>query len=47
VARVPYRDVFTRYRAAASRALESETIPLGLRDLVRDYFSSLEPAEAP
>jgi hypothetical protein len=46
-ARVPYRDVFTRYRAAASRALESETIPLGLRDLVRDYFSSLEPAQAP
>ncbi|MBZ0279860.1 MAG: hypothetical protein K8L97_03910 [Anaerolineae bacterium] len=40
---VPYNQVFSDYSDAANRALESDYIPLGLRDVVRDYFSSLEP----
>jgi len=41
---VPYNEVFADYANAASRALESDYIPLGLRDVVRDYFTSLEPS---
>jgi hypothetical protein len=40
---VPYTQVFGDYRQAAYQALEDPYIPLGLRDFVRDYFSSLEP----
>lgn len=40
---VPYDQVFGQYRSAAFEALEGEYIPLGLKGLVRDYFSSLEP----
>lgn len=40
---VPYQDVFGDYSEAAYEALDSEYIPLGLQDLVRSYFSSLEP----
>jgi hypothetical protein len=40
---VPYEQVFGDYRDAANEALSSESIPLGLKGLVRDYFSSLEP----
>lgn len=40
---VPYNQVFGQYRSAAFEALEGEYIPLGLKGLVRDYFSSLEP----
>jgi hypothetical protein len=42
---VPYSEVFSDYRDAANRALESDYIPLGLRDVVRDYFTSLEPGQ--
>jgi hypothetical protein len=42
---VPYNQVFGDYSDAANRALESDYIPLGLRDIVRDYFSSLEPGQ--
>lgn len=42
---VPYNQVFSDYRSAANRALESDYIPLGLRDVVRDYFTSLEPGQ--
>jgi hypothetical protein len=42
---VPYNQVFSDYRDAANRALESDYIPLGMRDVVRDYFSSLEPGQ--
>lgn len=44
-ASVPYNQVFSDYADAANRALESDYIPLGLRDVVRDYFSSLEPRQ--
>lgn len=42
---VPYNQVFSDYSNAANRALESDYIPLGLRDVIRDYFSSLEPGQ--
>ena len=41
--RVSYDTVFSDYQQAANRALESDYVPLGLRDVVRDYFTSLEP----
>ncbi len=44
--RVSYDRVFSEYQNAANRALESDYVPLGLRDVVRDYFTSLEPAGA-
>ena len=40
---VPYNEVFADYANSANRALESDYIPLGLRDVVRDYFTALEP----
>jgi len=40
---VPYEKVFGDYRNAAFEALEGDYIPLGMKGLVRDYFSSLEP----
>jgi hypothetical protein len=43
---VPYDQVFSDYSNAANRALESDYIPLGLRDVVHDYFSSLEPGQS-
>jgi hypothetical protein len=42
-ASVPYNEVYGDYADAANRALESDYVPLGLRDLVRDYFTGLEP----
>ncbi len=42
--RVSYDTVFSDYQNAANRALESDYVPLGLRDVVRDYFTSLEPS---
>lgn len=43
---VPYNQVYGQYRTEANRALESDYIPLGLRDVVRDYFTSLEPSQS-
>ena len=40
---VPYNQVYAVYRQAAGQALADQRIPLGLRETVRDYFSSLEP----
>lgn len=40
---VTYDTVFNDYQDAANRALESDYVPLGLRDIVREYFTSLEP----
>ena len=42
-AAVPYREVYADYAAQAGAALEGSYIPLGLKQYVRDYFSSLEP----
>jgi hypothetical protein len=41
--RVPYNEVFSDYADSANRALESDYIPLGMRDVIRQYFSSLDP----
>ena len=41
--RVSYDTVFSEYQNAANRALDSDYVPLGLRDVVREYFTSLEP----
>lgn len=43
---VPYNQVFSDYSNAANQALQSDYIPLGLRDVVHDYFSSLEPGRS-
>ncbi|MEM9955135.1 MAG: hypothetical protein AAF846_26235 [Chloroflexota bacterium] len=40
---VPYNQVFSSYADSASSALENGYVPLGVRDVVRDYFTSLEP----
>ena len=40
---VPYQEVFGQYETSAWQSLQSGTVPLALRPLVRDYFSSLNP----
>ena len=40
---VPYDQVYADYADAANQALQDQHVPLGLRNYVRDYFSSLEP----
>jgi hypothetical protein len=40
---VPYREVYADYSEQAGAALEGSYIPLGMKQYVRDYFSSLEP----
>lgn len=42
-ARTSYDQVYGDYADAANRALESDYVPLGLRAVVRQYFTSLEP----
>lgn len=39
---VPYTDVFSQYRDEAMNSVEQQDIPYGVKDIVRDYFSSLE-----
>jgi hypothetical protein len=43
--RVPYNQVFREYSEAASQAIEGGYIPLSLRDVVQDYFTSIAPEE--
>ena len=43
---VPYSEVFADYENAANAALDRDYVPLGMRDIVRDYFTSLSPAGA-
>ncbi len=42
---VPYSQVFADYSEAASRELDNDYVPLGLRDVIRDYFTSLDPEQ--
>lgn len=42
-AQVPYNAVYATYRDAAAEALDDSLIPLGMKEVVRQYFSSLEP----
>ncbi len=40
---VPYDQVFGDYRDAAFEALDGGNIPVNLQNIIRDYFSALEP----
>jgi uncharacterized membrane protein YgaE (UPF0421/DUF939 family) len=40
---VPYNEVYRAYAEAVRSAIASGEVPLSLRDVVRQYFSSLEP----
>jgi len=40
---VPYTEVFGQYRDRAGAALDTDYIPLGMKDYVRQYFGALEP----
>lgn len=40
---IPYQYVYTQYFDAAQQAISRSQIPPTYRDLVRDYFSQLEP----
>jgi hypothetical protein len=40
---VPYNEVYQEYSDAVYSAIDSGQVPPNLADLVRDYFSSLEP----
>jgi hypothetical protein len=40
---VPYVEVYQEYADAYRQAIESGQVPGAFRDLVREYFSSLEP----
>ncbi|MBI2864461.1 MAG: hypothetical protein HYX94_07855 [Chloroflexi bacterium] len=44
---VPYSQVFDTYSAAAARSLDASDVPANLKEYVRGYFTSLEPATAP
>jgi hypothetical protein len=41
--RVDYRDVLPTYQERATRAMQDRYIPLGMKELVKEYFSSLQP----
>jgi hypothetical protein len=39
----PYADHFSQYRRTALESLDRLTVPSSVADLVRDYFTRLEP----
>jgi len=43
-AQVPYQQGYGSYNDAAQKHLSTTYIPAGLKDLVRQYFSAIEPA---
>ncbi len=42
-AQVPYEEVYGRYKDEAGKALDSDYIPQGYKDLVRNYFTEIGP----
>jgi len=44
-AMVPINDVISAASAQAANAADSEYVPLGLRGVIHDYFSGLQPAK--
>jgi len=40
--RLPYEQVFYNYQNEAMKALDEQNTPYGMRQLVSDYFSTLE-----
>jgi hypothetical protein len=43
-AQVGYSSVYANYQEKATQSLQNSYIPTGLKDLVKDYFSSLAPS---
>ena len=46
-AQVNYRQVHARYQEQAVQSMENNYIPIGLKDLVKDYFTSLSRPGGP
>jgi hypothetical protein len=44
-ATVPYNEVYGDYEGAVNEALDSGYVPLGLRDIIRGYFTRLNPSD--
>jgi hypothetical protein len=44
-ANVPYNQVWSNYADSVNQALDSGYIPLGMRDLIKNYFSNLDPSK--
>ena len=42
---VPYGDVYGDYAGAVNEALDNGYVPLGLRGLIQQYFTRLDPTE--
>lgn len=42
---VPYSQLYQQYKQQASDTMDSSYIPLNMKDLVRDYFTSLAPSK--
>jgi hypothetical protein len=42
-AQVPYEQVYGQYSQQAGNALGNDYIPQGYKDLVKDYFTSIDP----
>ena len=43
-ATVPYQQVYGTYNDSAQKTLSTTYIPSGMKDLVRRYFTAIEPA---
>jgi len=41
-AMVPYREVLSKYREEAVQTMERQDIPIGMKELVKSYFSTLD-----
>lgn len=44
-AQVGYKQVYAQYEEKATQTLQNSYIPAGLKDIVKDYFSSLAPSK--
>ncbi|GHT10030.1 hypothetical protein FACS1894170_01530 [Planctomycetales bacterium] len=42
-AKTEYQNIFPEYRKAAEAALDTEPIPLGKRQMIRNYFTAISP----
>ncbi len=39
----PYEEVYSDYATEATRSLERAPLPQSMQDLVRDYFTEIQP----
>jgi hypothetical protein len=39
----PYEDVYSQYEAEATRSLDRSQLPQTMQQLVRDYFTEIQP----